>query len=190
MNAGHEAPDCILCLEDSTTRGLSGLFVGGVFTAGLIRPDSCGTVQSVFGAAVVFTSTAGRISETLCASGGAPFRSGWSAEGVMATGLNDSHDRPAAISPPTWVRRDRLEQQFLAKVRAMAGFHLAAGDGVERAAYALVDELREEGLRCEHTLLALKALVRRTAAQPQMLISEIVPLCITYYYTPATAREG
>jgi hypothetical protein len=108
----------------------------------------------------------------------------------MATGLNDSHDRPPAISPATWVRRDRLEQQFLAKVRAMADFHLTAADGVERAAYALVDELREEGLRCEHALLALKALVRRAAAQPQMLISEIVPLCITYYYTPAPAREG
>ncbi len=52
------------------------------------------------------------------------------------------------------------------------------------------NELREEGLRCEHTLLALKALVRRTAAQPQMLISEIVPLCIIYYYAPAPAREG
>jgi hypothetical protein len=113
----------------------------------------------------------------------------WS-RGVMATGLSDSYDRPAAISPSTWVRRDRLEQQFLARVRAMRSFHLTAGDGIERAAYALVDELREEGLRCEHALLALKALVRRTAAQPQMLISEIVPLCITYYYTPAPAREG
>jgi hypothetical protein len=108
----------------------------------------------------------------------------------MATGLSDSHDRPSAISTATWIRRDRLEQQFLANVRAMVGLHLTAGDGVERAAYALVDELREEGLRCEHTLLALKALVKRTAAQPQMLISEIVPLCITYYYTPAAAREG
>ncbi len=57
----------------------------------------------------------------------------------MATGLSDSHDRHSAISPATWLRRDRLEQQFLAKVRAMAGFHLTAGDGVERAAYALVE---------------------------------------------------
>ena len=46
------------------------------------------------------------------------------------------------------------------------------------------DELREEGLRCEHMLLALKALLKRGAAEPRMLISEIVPLCITYYYKP------
>ncbi len=66
----------------------------------------------------------------------------------------------------------------------MAGLHLSAADGVERAAYELVDILREDGLQCEHALLALKALVRRSAAQPPMLISEIVPLCIAYYYTP------
>ena len=108
----------------------------------------------------------------------------------MATGLSDSYDRPPAISPATRVRRDRLEQQFLARVRAMAGFHLTAGDGVEWAAYALVSQLRAEGLRCEQTLLALKALVRGAAAQPEMLISEIVPLCIAYYYRPAPAREG
>ena len=64
----------------------------------------------------------------------------------MATELNDSHDRRSAISPSTWMRRDRLERQFLDRVRAMAGLHLAAGDGVERAAYQLVDELREGGL--------------------------------------------
>ena len=65
----------------------------------------------------------------------------------------------------------------------MMGLHLTAADGVERAAYDLVDELREEGLRCEQTLLALKALVRRSAAEPHLLTREIVPLCITYYYT-------
>ncbi len=80
----------------------------------------------------------------------------------MATELNDSHDRHAAISPSMWMRRDRLERQFLDRVRAMAGLHLAAGDGVEGAAYELVDELREEGLRCEHMLLALKALLKRS----------------------------
>ena len=30
--------------------------------------------------------------------------------------------------------------------------------------------------------LALKALVKRSAAQPHVLIGEIVPLCITHYY--------
>jgi hypothetical protein len=102
----------------------------------------------------------------------------------MATGLSDSQDRSSTISQATWARRERLERQFLDRVRAMTGLHLTAADGVERAAYDLVDELREEGLRCEQTLLALKALVRRIAAEPQMLISEIVPLCIIYYYTP------
>ena len=100
----------------------------------------------------------------------------------MATGLSDPHDRPSAISPPSWARRERMEQQFVQEIRAMPGLHLTADDGVERAAYALVDELREEGLRCEHALLALKVLVKRCAAQPHVLISEIVPLCITHYY--------
>jgi hypothetical protein len=106
----------------------------------------------------------------------------------METGLSDPHDRPSANSLSTSTstpgRRARVERQFVDKVRAMAGLHLTAGDGVERAAYELLDILREEGLHCEHALLALKALVRRDAAQPSVLISEIVPLCITYYYTP------
>jgi hypothetical protein len=55
-------------------------------------------------------------------------------------------------------------------------------DGVERAAYAFVDELRDEGLYCEHALLALKVLVKQSAAQPRVLINELVPLCITHYY--------
>lgn len=67
----------------------------------------------------------------------------------------------------------------------MPDLHLTAGDGVERAIYELVDELRAEGLRCEHMLLALKALLRRSAAEPHMLIREMVPLCISYYYKPA-----
>jgi hypothetical protein len=100
----------------------------------------------------------------------------------MATGLSDSQDRPSRISQARWTRRDRLERQFLDKVRGMASFHLTGADGVERAAYALVEELREEGLRCEHALLAIKALVCRSAEQPHVLIREIVPLCITYYY--------
>jgi hypothetical protein len=104
------------------------------------------------------------------------------AETAMATEHTDPYDRLSALSPSKWTRRDRLEQQFLEKVRAMVGLHLAVADGVERSAYELVDELRDEGLRCEHVLLALKALVKRSAAQPLMLISEIVPLCITHYY--------
>jgi hypothetical protein len=100
----------------------------------------------------------------------------------MDTGLSDPHDRPSAVSPPSWALRDRLEQQFLQKIRAMVGLHLTADDGVERSAYALVDELRAEGLHCEHALLALKALVKRSTAQPNVLIGEIVPLCITHYY--------
>jgi hypothetical protein len=103
-------------------------------------------------------------------------------EGAMETRLSDPHDRPSAISSATRTRRDRVEQQFVDKVRAMVGAHLTAADGVERAAYELVDELREEGLRCEHALVALKALVKRNAVQPYVLLSEIVPLCITYYY--------
>jgi hypothetical protein len=63
----------------------------------------------------------------------------------MATGLSDSQDRPSRISQARWTRRDRLERQFLDKVRGMASFHLTGADGVERAAYALVEELREEG---------------------------------------------
>jgi hypothetical protein len=100
----------------------------------------------------------------------------------MATEHSDPHDWLSAISPRKWTRRDRLEQQFLERVRGMTGLHLTAADDVERAACELIDELREEGLRCEHVLLALKALVRRSAAQRPMLMSEIVPLCITYYY--------
>jgi hypothetical protein len=107
-------------------------------------------------------------------------------EGTMQTGLSDPCDRTSANSAltatPATARRDRVERQFVDKVRAMAGLHLTAADGVERAAYELVDVLREEGLHCEHALLALKALVRRSAAEPPMLISEIVPRCITYYY--------
>ena len=38
--------------------------------------------------------------------------------------------------------------------------------------------------------LALKALLKRSAAEPRMLISEIVPLCITYYYNPQALRGG
>src|ERR1700728_3349641 len=102
----------------------------------------------------------------------------------MATGLSDSQGRLAAISQATWAQRDRVERQFLDKVRGMAGFHLTIADGVERAAYDLVDELREEGLRCEHALVAIKALVCRSGEQPHVLIREIVPLCITYYYAP------
>lgn len=101
----------------------------------------------------------------------------------MATGLNDPFDRPAPISPASWSRRNRLEQQFLRRIRALAGYHLTAGDGVARAAYALVDELREEGVRCEHALIALKALVLRSAAHPRAVVNELVPLCINYYYT-------
>ncbi|GEM_PF-4777622 len=100
----------------------------------------------------------------------------------MATEHSDQHTHLSAISPSTRTRRARLEQQFLEKVRSMAGLHLAAGDGVERAAYELVDELRGEGLRCEHMLLALKALLKRSAAEPHLLTRELVPLCITYYY--------
>jgi hypothetical protein len=107
----------------------------------------------------------------------------------MATGLSDSHDRPSAFSAAAWARRDRLERKFLDKVRAMVGFHLVAADGVERAAYDLVDELRDEGLRCEHMLLAIKALVCRGAEQPHVLTKEIVPLCITYYYAPLTGAR-
>ncbi len=110
--------------------------------------------------------------------------------GAMATELNDQHDRRSAISAFVWMRRDRLERQFVDRVRAMAGLHLAAGDGVERAAYELVGELREEGLRCEHVLVALKALLKRSAAEPRVLISEIVPLCITYYYKPQASRSA
>jgi hypothetical protein len=62
-------------------------------------------------------------------------------------------------------------------------------DGVERAAYDLVDELREEGLRCEHALLAIRALVCRSAGQPHVVIREIVPLCITYYYAPQSGAR-
>jgi hypothetical protein len=100
----------------------------------------------------------------------------------MATEHSDPYDRLSAIFPRRWTRRDLLEQQFLEKVRGMAGLHLTAADHVEHSAYELVDDLRQEGLRCEHVLLAIKALLRRSAAQPAMLISEIVPLCITYYY--------
>jgi hypothetical protein len=107
----------------------------------------------------------------------------------MATGLRDSQDRPSGVSQATWARRDGLERQFLDKVRGMVGFHLTTADGVERAAYDLVDELREEGLRCEHTLVAVKALLCRSAAQPRVLIKEIVPLCITYYYAPQSGAR-
>jgi hypothetical protein len=107
-------------------------------------------------------------------------------EGAMETRLSDPHGRPSANAPSTFTsaRRDCVEQRFVDKVRGMVGLHLTAADGVERAAYELVDVLCEEGLHCEHALLALKALVRHSAAQPHVLLSEIVPLCITYYYTP------
>jgi hypothetical protein len=108
----------------------------------------------------------------------------------METRLGDPHDRPSAnsqstsTSTSTSARRDRMERHLVDKVRAMVSLHLTAADGVERAAYELVDVLREEGLHCEHALLAVKALVRRTVAEPHMLLGEIVPRCITYYYTP------
>jgi hypothetical protein len=101
----------------------------------------------------------------------------------MATGLGDSQDWHFAHSPPT--RRDRLEAVFLAKVRGRSEFHLKPGDGVERAANDLVDAMREEGLRCEQVVLALKALVKESAEQPHVLTSEIVPRCIARYYMHA-----
>ena len=107
----------------------------------------------------------------------------------MATGLSDPNDRRSAISAPTWARRERVEQQFVDRVHAMADSHLTAGDGVERAAFELIDQLRDEGLHCEHALLAVKALVRRTVAQPHVLLREIVPRCITYYYIPKSRRR-
>lgn len=137
---------------------------------------------------MVFTSTAGRPNAHLWRFWRRSYLISMPDRGAMATELNDSHDRHAAISPSMWMRRDRLERQFLDRVRAMAGLHLAAGDGVEGAAYELVDELREEGLRCEHMLLALKALLKRSAGEPHMLIREIVPLCIIYYYKPPVIR--
>jgi hypothetical protein len=89
------------------------------------------------------------------------------------------------------VRRERAERELVERMRAMAGSHLTTADGVERAAYELIDELREEGLHCEHALLAVKALVKRVLAEPRVLLSEIVPRCITYYYTPKRRpREG
>ncbi len=108
----------------------------------------------------------------------------------METGLRDSHDRHFAISPATGARRDRVERQFLAKVYAMSSYHLTAADGVERAAYDVVDELRAEGMRCEHMLLALKALVAGSAEQPHVLISELVPRCIVHYYETPRPRPG
>jgi hypothetical protein len=109
----------------------------------------------------------------------------------METRLSDPHDRPAANSQSTSTsaRRDRVERQFVDKVRGMVSLHLTSADGVERAAYELVDVLREEGLYCEHALLALKALVRRSVAESQVLLGEIVPRCITYYYTPKSGAR-
>jgi hypothetical protein len=100
--------------------------------------------------------------------------------------------RPDISAAPTTgrPRRVRAERAFLDKIRARGGLRLAAGDGVELTAYALVDELRDEGLRCEHVILALKALVHTAAGQPSALLRELVPLCIVYYYAPANEREA
>jgi hypothetical protein len=85
---------------------------------------------------------------------------------------------------PSRTRLDSAEQHVLDTLRAVRGSGLTAADGVERAVYVLVDELRHEGLRCEQALLAVKALVRRAAAHPDALLIDIVPLCIARYYAP------
>ncbi len=64
----------------------------------------------------------------------------------------------------------------------MRGAHVSATDGVARAACALVDELRNQGMRCEQALLTVKAAVLREAAYPAIVYDEIVSLCIVHYY--------
>ena len=104
----------------------------------------------------------------------------------MDAGLSESDDRSPRIPAGPRARRGHLEQQFVDKVRAMNGLHLTATDGVERAALELVNELREEGL--EQALLVLKSLVTRCAAVPQVLIGEIVPRTIVYYYKTGSGQ--
>ena len=64
----------------------------------------------------------------------------------------------------------------------MHGAHMSATDGVARAAFELVDELRNQGMRCEQALLAVKATVLREATYPAVVNDEIVSLCIVHYY--------
>jgi hypothetical protein len=99
-------------------------------------------------------------------------------------GLSDRHDRtfPNSASPSPASRRERLERHLADRVRAMGGLRLTVMSGVERAAYELVDELRMDGLHCEHTLLVLKEIVKRSTANPHVVIGELVPLCIAHYY--------
>jgi hypothetical protein len=98
----------------------------------------------------------------------------------MATEWGAPLNSPSATPPQA--TPDSAEHQFLDALRALRGSGLTAADGVERAVYVLVDELRHDGLRCEQALLAVKALVRRAAAHPDALLTELVPLCIVRYY--------
>lgn len=100
--------------------------------------------------------------------------------------------RPDSPSAATLARarRDLAESELFERLHAMRQRHLNPADGVERTAYVLVDELRDEGMRCEQVLLALKALVNHASAHPGALLTELVPLCIIYYYAPASRREA
>ena len=98
----------------------------------------------------------------------------------MATEWGGPSNSPSAI--PSRAILDSAERHFLDTLRALRGSRLTAANGVERAVFVLVDQMRDDGLRCEQALLAVKALVRRAAAYPDAVLTEIVPLCIARYY--------
>jgi len=98
----------------------------------------------------------------------------------MTTGWGDPSDVTSATSARE--RRESAEHELLERVQEVRGAHLTAADGVATAAYALIDELRAEGVRCEHALVTVKGLVSRVAAHPEALLDELVPLCIVRYY--------
>jgi hypothetical protein len=99
----------------------------------------------------------------------------------MTIGRNGTPEGPADSSAGL-LRSDRAEARLGAALRSMHGAHLIHADGVEVALCAFVDELKDEGLLCEKVLLAVKRRVAASAWYPDVLLGDIVPICITHYY--------